>query len=156
MRESGGEISGYCGLICVTGPFNSDYVLRTLAVGASYAPTVGRWGNVSVGASISGTWHYQRLDTGEVSRRSSVGPDLGVGAYGDVRLRPVTFGLRPVAYLQVDRIGATECLADATCYGGRNLVAMGIGVGRRLPRGGRGSRRYRRGPGASTRTAPVG
>lgn len=136
VREPGGEIPGYCGLFCVTGPFDSSYLLRTLAAGASYALAEGSWGTLTAGVSGSASWQHERLnhlETGEVTSHGSVGPDLGVGAFGDVRIRPLLLGLRPVAYVQYDRIGATNCVADASCFGGRNLLAMGVGLGWQIP-----------------------
>ena len=132
LSESGGEISGYCGaFFCVDGPFDRAYHLRTLDVGLTYGVLTGPLAEVGVGVSTSFSWQMQRLehlDTGEVTSRDSVGPDLGLGIFVDLRLRPIALGFRPIASARYEYIRANPCLADGACFSGRHVASLGLGV----------------------------
>lgn len=131
VSESGGEISGYCGLFCVDGPFDQSFQLTTVDFGLMYAVVPGAVANLNLGVAGSLSSQRQRLEhleTGDVSSRSSVGPDLGVGVFAEARFPRLVLGFRPMAYARYDRIGASECVADGSCYGGRHVATVGVGI----------------------------
>lgn len=130
--EDLGVTAAYCGaFFCEEGPFDLTGVMRTFDFGLMYAVVPSGQFPVNVGVAGSFSWQKTRLEhlnTGDVTSRSAVGPDAGIGLFVEARIPPMAFGFQPALYARYDRIGATECIADASCYGSRHVGTVGVGI----------------------------
>lgn len=136
LTEYRGELTRYCDAFsCTPGPFDQSHVLNTAAVGLTLNAVRTIFVDVNVGFTTSFSKQEQELvnlDTGEETRRNSVGPDMGFGLFGDVRLPSIGFRLHPILYGRYERIGASECVPDGACFGGRHIGSVGLGLAVRL------------------------
>lgn len=130
--RDGGEIPSYCGgtFACTVGPFHEELIVRALGIGVDRM--VLRRERLDVLGVLRGGFFWQgrhltHLETGEERDRADV-IDFGLGLGIEARLVRRVLGVSPVAWATYDRIIERECLADASCYGGRNHLEVGLGV----------------------------
>lgn len=125
-----GEISGYCGFeFCFDGPFDEDVFLRS--VGIDVSKRVLRTGVLDLRAGLRARFftqgrHMADIRTGEEFDRGVV-TDAGLGARVEVRPHADVAGFIPTTWLIYDRIFATGCPSDGTCYGTRRHLEVGLG-----------------------------
>ena len=121
-----------CGaFFCEDGPFDRVYLLRTGSAGLTYRVVRSARLDVAIGVAASFSHQSLRLtrpDNGETSSRDAVGPDLGVDVGADLGFGLLAWGLRPRISLRYQRTTASDCPADASCYGGRNVGTLGVGL----------------------------
>lgn len=131
VSEGSGVISQTCGFAsCTPGPFDQSHWLETSQLGLSLHPLEGSLATFTFGANVSLSSQAERLqhvDTGEVRTQDRVGPDLGFGISTRLEL-PVMRNLHPYLSAQYDRIMASQCDADAACFGTRTMTRLAIGV----------------------------
>lgn len=136
LNRYAGEIPDYCGdSSCTPGPFDESEFLNTtsVAITLNVVRTIFVDTNVGFFTSFSTQGqHLVNLDTGEETRHNSVGPDMGFGVLGDIRFPPIAFGIHPVLSGRYERIGASDCVADGPCLGGRHVGSVGIGLALRF------------------------
>lgn len=136
LSESAGVIPQYCGFaFCTQGPFDRSYALWAAGLGitVNVQPLPGTDLVVAGNASLyRQAQKLEHLVTGDRSERDRVGPDPGFGVSADLRLPTLFLRIRPLVYIRYDHVLGNECLADAACFGGRDIASIGAGLAWRL------------------------
>ncbi len=132
VSEPGGTVPQRCNFAtCEAGPFALTHELQTLGVGLSFDfvnPT-DVWLTLVVGGTVNRqSERFRNVESGE---RASVGSghDYGLAAAVHLRLRPLVLGLRPQLALHYDRVFASACVPDATCWPSRDVFGVSAGFG---------------------------
>ena len=131
VSQGSGVVNQTCGFAsCSVGPFDRSRSLETVDLGVSVRPEDGSLATVTVEANVSVSSQRDRLvhvDTGEVVNDDGPGSDIGFGLSTRVEL-PVARRLRPFLSARFDRILASTCDADASCFPSRNVTRLGVGL----------------------------
>ncbi len=130
VSQGSGVVNQTCGIFsCLVGPFDRSHSLETVGLGLLLRAADGSFAILTVGANVSLSSQAERLehvDTGEVNK-DAVGPDLGLGLSTRLEL-PLSQKLHPFLTAQLDRILASPCDADASCFPSRTVTRLSIGV----------------------------
>ena len=128
--EGSGQVAQTCGFAsCTPGPFEQSHSLRTVEMSLSLllVDNANVIFVVEANSSLSRqTERLEHVDTVEV-RRDGAGPDLGFGVAARLQL-PLLRSLRPFLTARYDRITRGTCAQDASCFGGRDVGRLGVGL----------------------------
>ena len=126
VAEGSGRVAQTCGFASCT---DQSHSLRTVEMSLSLLLVENANVIFVVEANSSLSRQAERLehvDTGEV-RRDGAGPDLGFGVAARLQL-PLLRSLRPFLTARYDRITRGTCDQDASCFGGRHVGRLGVGL----------------------------
>lgn len=124
------DLAQVCGFAtCTDGPFNQSYSMRMIWAGISYdfPNPVDVYLNLGFNAGLNRqTEHLTHVDTGsEIEDRTDSA--LSLGGSVDLRLRPLLGPLRPSFSARYDRIYASDCAADVSCFPDRDVWSISVG-----------------------------
>lgn len=131
LHEKGGEVAQHCGFAgCTPGPFDQSHSLDLIYVGLSYDFPNPTDVYLNLGLNLGSarqTEHLTHTTSGE-EIDVGAGDETTLGGAVDLRLRPLIGPLRPAFAARYDRIFESDCPADSTCFPGRDVWSLSVGL----------------------------